>query len=181
MFYRFSLFILFLAAIIKLIAIHFTNFDLFGDEAQYWIWSENLDFGYYSKPPLLAWVIRIVTILFGSSFEVLKTIPVGIYFFTSYVIFLITYELYQNKNLAILTAISFYLMPAVSFSSFLLSTDILLVFFWSLTLLFLLKIRKNPTLINFFILGVFLGLSFLAKYAAIYFLLSSRRLYERRA
>ena len=90
MLYRFYFFILFFAIIIKLIAIHFTNFDLFGDEAQYLIWSEKLDFGYYSKPPLLAGVIRIVTILFGSSFNVLKTIPVVIYFFTSYVIFLAT-------------------------------------------------------------------------------------------
>ena len=161
-----------IALVIKIIAIFYTNFDLFGDEAQYWAWSQNLDFGYYSKPPLLPWVIRIFTILFGDSFEILKIIPIGIYIFTSYIIFLISYELYQNKNLAIISAISFYLIPAVSFSSFLLSTDVLLIFFWSLSLLFLLKIRKKPIIRNFCILGIFLGLSFLAKYAAIYFLLS---------
>ena len=148
-----------IALIIKIIAIFYTNFDLFGDEAQYWTWSQNLDFGYYSKPPLLPWVIRIFTILLGDSFEILKIIPTGIYIFTSYIIFLISYELYQNKNLAIISGISFYLLPAVSFSSFLLSTDILLIFFWSLALLFLLKIRKNPNFKNFCILGIFLGLS----------------------
>ena len=41
----------------KLIALNFTNFNLFGDEAQYWLWSQDLDYGYFSKPPLLAWVI----------------------------------------------------------------------------------------------------------------------------
>ena len=161
-----------IAFIIKIIAIFYTNFNLFGDEAQYWTWSQNLDFGYYSKPPLLPWVIRIFTILLGDSFEILKIIPIGIYIFTSYIISLISYELYQNKNLAVISGIAFYLLPAVSFSSFLLSTDILLIFFWSLALLFLLKIRKNPNFKNFCILGIFLGLSFLAKYAAIYFLLS---------
>ena len=35
------------------------------DEAQYWRWSEKLDFGYYSKPPLVAWVIAASTALFG--------------------------------------------------------------------------------------------------------------------
>ena len=125
-----------IALIIKILAINYTNFGLFGDEAQYWIWSQNLDFGYYSKPPMLPWIIRIFTILFGDSFEALKTIPIGIYVLTSYIIFLISHELYQNKNLAIISAISFYLLPAVSFSSFLLSTDILLIFFWSLSLLF---------------------------------------------
>ena len=57
-----------IALIIKIIAIFYTNFDLFGDEAQYWTWSQNLDFGYYSKPPMLPWVIGIFTILFGNSF-----------------------------------------------------------------------------------------------------------------
>ena len=32
------------------------------DEAQYWDWSKNLDWGYFSKPPLLAFLIRIVDI-----------------------------------------------------------------------------------------------------------------------
>ncbi|MGB2941567.1 MAG: hypothetical protein WBB79_01895 [Candidatus Macondimonas sp.] len=31
--------------------------DLFVDEAQYWLWSTTPDFGYYSKPPVIAWVI----------------------------------------------------------------------------------------------------------------------------
>ena len=57
--------ILSLSLLIKLIAIYLTDFDLFGDEAQYWIWSQSLDFGYYSKPPMLPWIIRIFTILFG--------------------------------------------------------------------------------------------------------------------
>ena len=31
--------------------------DLSEDEAHYWLWSEHLDYGYYSKPPGIAWVI----------------------------------------------------------------------------------------------------------------------------
>jgi len=31
--------------------------DLSSDEAHYWLWSEHLDYGYYSKPPGIAWVI----------------------------------------------------------------------------------------------------------------------------
>ncbi|HVT80885.1 MAG TPA: glycosyltransferase family 39 protein, partial [Phycisphaerae bacterium] len=31
--------------------------DLSEDEASYWLWSEHLDYGYYSKPPGIAWVI----------------------------------------------------------------------------------------------------------------------------
>ena len=40
--------------------------DLFVDEAQYWFWGQDLAFGYYSKPPLIGWVMRVATDLAGS-------------------------------------------------------------------------------------------------------------------
>ena len=33
--------------VLKIGAAFFTNFSLYGDEAQYWLWSKELDFGYY--------------------------------------------------------------------------------------------------------------------------------------
>ena len=156
----------------KIIAIYITNFDLFGDEAQYWIWSQSPNLGYYSKPPLLAWLIGSVTLIFGNSFESLKLISVSMYILTAVAIYLIYKKLYYNKVGAMLAGLTFYLIPAATVSSFLISTDILLIFFWSLSLFFLLKIRDDPSLINFILLGIFVGLSFLSKYAAVYFLLS---------
>ena len=172
MYIKFTFALIATALLIKFIAILSTNFDLFGDEAQYWMWSQNLDFGYYSKPPLLAWVIGGFSFMFGNAFEVLKIIPVSAYVLSSFIVYLISQELYNNKKLAVVSGGTFYLLPAVSVSSFLISTDVILILFWSLSLLFLIKIRKNPKKINFFLLGIFLGLSFLAKYAAIYFFLS---------
>ena len=133
--YKFSFLLVAVSVIIKLIAIHFTKFDLFGDEAQYWIWSKNIDLGYYSKPPLLSWLINIYTFIFGNSFEALKYFSLFFYFFTSYVVYLLAYELYQKKKIATLAALSFYLLPSVSVSSFLISTDVVLVFLGSLFLL----------------------------------------------
>ena len=158
--------------LIKIFAVYNTNFDLFGDEAQYWIWSKSPDLGYYSKPPLLAWLITFITLIFGDSFETLKLISVSMYVFTSIAVYLIFKQLYQDKKEAILAGLTFYLVPAVTVSSFLISTDILLIFFWSISLYFLLKIRKEPSIINFVLLGIFVGLSFLSKYAAVYFILS---------
>ena len=68
MIYRITLSFLFFSLAIKFIAITITNFDLFGDEAQYWLWSQKLDFGYYSKPPLLPWYISLYTYFLGNSF-----------------------------------------------------------------------------------------------------------------
>ena len=157
--------------LIKITSIRFSNLDLFGDEAQYWLWSQKLDFGYFSKPPLLSWIIWLVCTIFGSSFFVLKMIPVFLYCLTSVVIFFISKKLLNNFELAFWTSITFFLMPGVSVSSFLVSTDILLILFWSLSLLQLLNIRENPSNLNFILLGIFVGLAFLAKYAAIYFII----------
>ena len=41
------------------------HFDLHFDEAQYWEWSQQLDWSYYSKGPLVAWLIALSTTLFG--------------------------------------------------------------------------------------------------------------------
>ena len=76
---RILFFLVIFLFLIKITALYFTNFDLFGDEAQYWLWSKELDFGYFSKPPFLAWFIYIYTIFFGDSFIALKIIPSLIY------------------------------------------------------------------------------------------------------
>ena len=91
---------------------------------------------------------------------------------------LIAKKLYKNLDLALLTATSFFLMPAVSVSSFLVSTDVVLVLFWSLALLQTLIIKEKPSILNFILLGVFVGLAFLTKYAAIYFIISMIFLFE---
>ena len=57
-----GLFILFSA---RLFAIIISPLELGVDEAQYWVWSQDLAFGYYSKPPLIAWIISISHALFG--------------------------------------------------------------------------------------------------------------------
>ena len=47
--------------VIRLVVVYFAKTDLFFDEAQYWWWSRDLAFGYFSKPPLIAWLIRLMT------------------------------------------------------------------------------------------------------------------------
>ena len=168
--YLFGLCTLFV--ILKLISIMITDFNLYGDEAQYWLWSKELSFGYYSKPPLLSLLIRLVTSIFGDSFFVLKTIPVTVYCITSILIFIFAKKLFGDASLAFCCALTFYLLPSVSLSSFLLSTDILLILFWTGGLIQVLKIKECPSYFNFSLLGLLLGLAFLTKYAAIYFIIS---------
>ena len=51
----------------RLVALFRTPLELYPDEAQYWLWSRTLAFGYFSKPPLIAWAIAGTTALGGDS------------------------------------------------------------------------------------------------------------------
>ena len=52
-------FIVLLLLIIKLVSIKITNFNLFGDEAQYWLWSKELDFGYFQNSHCLKCAVML--------------------------------------------------------------------------------------------------------------------------
>ena len=41
------------------------DWDLCGDEAEYWAWSRKLDWSYFSRGPAVAWMIRLGTELLG--------------------------------------------------------------------------------------------------------------------
>lgn len=157
---------------LKLVSVYFTEFSLYGDEAQYWLWSQSPDLGYFSKPPLLSWFLLGHSSIFGDSFFSLKMFPFFVYFFISFGIYKLCLCLSLSKNSSVLCSISFIIIPAASLSSFLISTDLLLLLFWSLAMTKLLEIRIFNSSFNFCILGLFLGLAFLAKYAAIYFFIS---------
>ncbi len=55
---RLAIALLVLGAVLNLFFLyHNCPFDLSDDECHYWEWSRHLDYGYYSKPPGIAWVI----------------------------------------------------------------------------------------------------------------------------
>ncbi len=156
---------------IKIGAAYYTNFDLFGDEAQYWLWSKSLDFGYYSKPPLLSWFLGVYASLFGDTFFYLKIFPMFIYLLTAWAFYDLCKSIGLDKKNVVSCSLIFLFIPAVSFSSFIISTDLFLLLFWTLSLGQLVRIEKFARLKSFVFLGVFLGLAFLSKYAAIYFII----------
>ena len=168
---RILLFTVLVLTFLKFTSLAFTNFDLFGDEAQYWVWSKSPDFGYFSKPPFLAWFIGIYTSIFGNFFFVLKLLPLTVYFFTAFAIYNLSKNLGLKHAEAFSCSLVFLFIPAVSFSTFFISTDVFLLLFWTLSLNQLLRIKKNQNIGGFILLGIFIGMAFLSKYAAVYFVI----------
>jgi len=59
--------ILALKALLVYFFVIYSGIGLGPDEAQYWTWSQEPDWGYYSKPPGIAWQIWLGTHLFGQT------------------------------------------------------------------------------------------------------------------
>ena len=51
--------------LLRVFAIISTPLELSADEAQYWLWSKKLNWGYFSKPPMIAWLIHFSSNIFG--------------------------------------------------------------------------------------------------------------------
>jgi 4-amino-4-deoxy-L-arabinose transferase-like glycosyltransferase len=141
------------------------------DEAQYWLWSQHLNLGYHSKPPLIAYIIYITTHLFGNGYFGVRFIVPVCYLLIAYFLYLSAKKLFSNKE-ANWVALSFIFLPGVTFSATIISTDPLMMMFWALGLYFLICALKEKNLSYWILLGIAIGLSALAKYTGLVFLLS---------
>lgn len=149
------------------------NSDLYVDEVYYWGWAQSFELGYYSKPPVLAWLIMLTTSIFGESEWAIKIGAILIYPVTSVIIYLISDTLFKDKRVAFYTALAFLTIPAVSLSSMIISTDVVLLLFWSLSLYFFIKALQKNQLHHWVLVGLFAGLGMLSKYNMVFFLVSA--------
>lgn len=156
----------------RVVSLAFNGTDLHTDEAQYWAWSQELAFGYYSKPPLLAWLIAGATSVCGDS-EYCVRLPASlVHAATSVLVYLTAAALY-DRRVAFWAGLSFATLPGVSMSAFVISTDVPLLFFWALALLaFVRLVQGGSGGVWSIVLGVALGLGLNSKYAMAYFFLS---------
>ncbi|TRO97287.1 phospholipid carrier-dependent glycosyltransferase [Glycocaulis profundi] len=155
--------------VFRLAALWVSPVDLYADETQYWIWSRALDWGYFSKPPLIAWIIAATTAMFGDSdFAVRLAAPI-LHTVTAAFLGLAAARLFGARAGAA-TAIAWLTLPSVWLSASIISTDAPLLAFWSVGLYALVRLREGAGPGFALLLGAAAGFAFLAKYAAIYFL-----------
>lgn len=167
---RVALLVLLLAVItlVRLLALRFSMTDLQVDEAQYWDWSQHLAFGYFSKPPLIGWTIAAANMVCGTGVACVRAPSPLFYFGTSLLIYATAVTLY-DRRIAFWAALGFALAPGVAFSSAIMSTDVLLLFFWALSLYAFVRLRAGGGYRWSLLLGFALGCGLLAKYAMAYF------------
>ena len=168
-----------LATLVRIWVLAQDRFDLSGDEAQYWVWSLTPDLGYYSKPPLVAWIIGVTTHIFGDgTFGVRVASPVA-HGLTALILFAAGRRLY-GERVGVWSALIYVTLPGVFLSSQLISTDPFLLLFWSAALYAGVRLGESGETRWWILLGLVVGLGTLAKYAmmmfpvglALFFLLS---------
>jgi 4-amino-4-deoxy-L-arabinose transferase-like glycosyltransferase len=155
----------------RLIALFGTPLELYPDEAQYWLWSRTLDFGYYSKPPMIAWAIWATTAIGGDAEAWVRLSASLFQAGATLVVFLIGRRLYGPQT-GLAAAALYGLMPGIQLSALVAATDAPLLFFLGVTILAyvnLLEADGRRRVLLAASLGAALGLAFLSKYAAVYF------------
>jgi hypothetical protein len=137
--------------------------NLFTEEAQYWLWSQNLDWHYYSKPPLIAAFNKISTSIFGITEIGVRINAILLGLGTSWIVFVFSDYLYKSKKIAFWAAIFVMCMPFwILFSTFHL-TDSELLFFWILSLYWLYRGLKEQKLAWWILAGLASGIGLMAK------------------
>ncbi|MBE2276864.1 MAG: glycosyltransferase family 39 protein [Rhodobacteraceae bacterium] len=147
----------------------FDRTGLSTDEAQYWAWGQALSFGAYSKPPLIGWIIRVSTELFGSQVWAVR-LPAAPMHAATAVVLLALGRRVADPALAAGAALAYLTTPAVALGSVLMTTDTPLLLAAALALLAQVELARTGqaggrTTALALALGLAVGIGFLAKYA----------------
>ncbi len=148
--------------------IQYGDIALAPDEAQYWTWSQQLDWGYYSKPPGIAWDIWAGTQLFGNT-------ELGVRFGALVISAILPFAAWHlaaacglNEAGRFLTGLVMALSPLGIISSLLATTDAPFILFWTLCLAEFclgLQQKKAP---NYLLIGLYVFLGALFKWPIYY-------------
>lgn len=136
---------------------------LYVDEAQYWTWAQNLDWGYFSKPPGIAALIWLSTALFGDGLLGVKALAMLCYPLAAGVCWAIARRLYDERT-AFWSALAVLTLPMFAWLGLFVSTDALLTLFWTLALWAYLRALDRDAWGDWLLLGLVCGLGLLSKY-----------------
>ncbi len=162
--------------ILRIITLMIGDPDLGPDEGQYWFWSQTPDFGYFSKPPMIAWSIGATTAIFGDQ-EWAVRLSAPLYHLGAAIFLFLLCRRLAGPRQALWAGCAWITLPGVILSSALITTDAPLIFFWStaLYLFFALTDAANPARSRSVaaLLGAAIGFGLLSKYAMTYFILGA--------
>lgn len=134
------------------------------DEAQYWTWSQALDWGYYSKPPGIAWQIWMGTHFFGSSEFGVRFISILFSFGQAILVYYLALTSSLKERTAFYCGLMMALCPIGILGSLLATTDGGFLLFWTLACVLLAKALNEQKKPNPYLIGLTIALGSLFKW-----------------
>lgn len=171
--------IIVLVAVLRLVYLGWLSpLDLSSDEAHYWDWARHLDWSYYSKGPLVAWVIHLSCALLGSWSEaqtgsLMFAVRFPAVIFGSLLLvslYVLTMQLFDRPRLALGVVLVALTLPMVTAGSMLMTIDSPYTCFWGWALVLAHRAVFRGSFWAWPALGLVVGLGCLAKYTMIVFL-----------
>ena len=129
------------------------------DEAYYILWSKNLSLGYYDHPPMIAWLIKVVSYI---DIDILTVRSISILSSFASLFFVYYFSQLINEESAFAITLIYALSP-LYLLYFPLTNDGPLLFS-IISIYFYYRSLKNENHYSFILCGIFLGLAFLSKY-----------------
>jgi 4-amino-4-deoxy-L-arabinose transferase-like glycosyltransferase len=142
--------------------------DLSPDEAHYWEWSRRLDLSYYSKGPVVAYLIAGLTAVFGASAFGIRLGAVGLSLLGAWTLYRLGRELFGRPEPGALAVVGLQLTPLVWAGSLLMTIDAPFVVAWTLGLWAAHRALSDGGAGAWLLLGLAVGVGSLAKYTMLF-------------
>jgi 4-amino-4-deoxy-L-arabinose transferase-like glycosyltransferase len=153
--------------LLRLIVASFT--PLAFDEAYYWTWSKHLAGGYYDHPPMVAFVIRLGTLIAGDTQIGVRLISILLAIPMSWAVYRSAEMLFADKRIASASAIFLNATLVVAVGTIIITPDAPLMVASSFVLYTLAKVLTTGRGEWWLAVGAAVGFGLLSKYTALYF------------
>lgn len=144
-----------------------SGISLFFDESQYWDWSRQLSWGYFSKPPLIAGLVALSTGLFGSGVLGVKALNILVYPATAIAMVGLARALWPTSSgvrTGMVAGALFLTTPMVGILGLAASTDGPLMLCWTLAAWALWRAQVTNRIGLWAVCGLVVGIGIMDKY-----------------
>lgn len=163
-----KLFLGFLAIYLIRLLVVFTM-GIMPQDAYYYLYSEHLDFSYFDHPPMVAYMLRLFSLILGKSVVAIKLTDF-IVSFLSLVAFYGLARYFLSDRQAVKASLFYGTTLLLTVLSINTTPDVPLMLFWTLALIYSYKALFEGTLKHWIFAGFLMGLSFISKYTGLFLL-----------
>jgi 4-amino-4-deoxy-L-arabinose transferase-like glycosyltransferase len=153
------------------------DWDLCGDEAEYWAWSRKLDWSYYTRGPVVAWLIRLGTELFGAlSLKLTGSLMFAVRFpcvilggLTAWAVYRLAVMTTSSQHTGLVAVLLLPVIPIFALGGVIVTSDTPLVCCWAWAAVWSLRAVKEDNFWAWVMAGAIGAMGVLAKYSFLAF------------